>query len=86
MLNHPPIANSFCFQQAKYNDAEVCFCCDLCGVAFKRIPAYDDHFVRSHVYRKVGNDFARTAMPPEQPGGDCLGALHRCNFCQVCTV
>ena len=35
---------------------------------------------------KVGNDFARTAMYPEQPGGDCLGALHRCNFCQVWSI
>ena len=80
---HVAIANRSKFAQVKYNDVEVCFVNDLSGVAFKTKAAYVDNFVRAHVYRKVGNDFHRTAAPPEQPGGDCLGVLHRCNFCQV---
>ena len=79
----PHVANRSKFAQVKYNDVEVCFVNDLSGVAFKTKAAYVDNFVRAHVYRKVGNDFHRTAAPPEQPGGDCLGVLHRCNFCQV---
>jgi hypothetical protein len=69
-----------------YNDNEMAVCCEVCDASFKRKTAYDEHFLRMHVYRKVGADFVR--MPPSASASsttspaDVLGVLHRCTFCQ----
>ncbi len=71
-----------------YNDTEMCFCCEVCDSGFKRKAAYDEHFLRVHVYRKVGAEFVRdpaaatAAAAAQHHGADYLGVLHRCSFCQ----
>ena len=72
-------------QKIMYNDTEMCFCCEVCDTSFKRKTAYDEHFLRAHVYRKVGQDFVRSdpaAASQTASPGDFLGVLLRCSFCQ----